>query len=232
MKQHLGSRMKKVAVFIDWENLRLDIHHIQRTHINRRDITFNYNSIRDITFLIHSFIDTSEDISKIFFYTALPLSQDEIDKKAKPLPQEIQSKITAYASTTSEKIRKIHKQVSSFIKHIAFEEYFAVRLGELKISGFDPNGRPIISQKQVDMLLGLDISHIAYQKLADKVIIFCKDTDITPALKCARVNGLEVIIASIKEGYKVADKLRKHSDVLRERSLITIANNLKGVSND
>lgn len=81
--------MKKVAVFIDWENLRLDIHHIQRTHINRRDITFNYNSIRDITFLIHSFIDTSEDISKIFFYTALPLSQDEIDKKAKPLPQEI-----------------------------------------------------------------------------------------------------------------------------------------------
>lgn len=74
--------MKKVVVFIDWENLRLDIHNIQRTHKERKNITFNYNNVSNISFLIKQFIDIDkEEISKIFFYTALPLSDEEINKE-------------------------------------------------------------------------------------------------------------------------------------------------------
>jgi len=40
------------------------------------------------------------------------------------------------------------------------------------------NGKPIINQKQVDMLLGLDISPVSYMKLVDNILIFCKDSDI------------------------------------------------------
>ncbi|MBX7490220.1 NYN domain-containing protein [Helicobacter turcicus] len=221
--------MKKVAIFIDWENLRLDIHNIQRTHKERKNITFNYNDVSNISFLIKQFIDANEEISKIFFYTALPLSEEEINKELdryKKKNPEIFKKFLEYKKDKSRSMKEIRQKIHYFIKHIAFEDYFAVRLGELKVSGFDDSGKPIINQKQVDMLLGLDISHIAYEKLADRVIIFCKDTDIIPALKCARINGLEVIIASIKEGYKIADKLKKHSDRIREKSLLDISNNL------
>ncbi|WP_334098142.1 NYN domain-containing protein, partial [Helicobacter typhlonius] len=145
-------------------------------------------------------------------------------KKKNP---EIFKKILEYNEHKNNSMGEIRQKIIDFVKHIAFEDYFAVRLGELKLSGFDSNGKPIINQKQVDMLLGLDISHIAYQKLADKAMVFCKDTDIIPALKCARTNGLEVVIASLKEGYKIADKLKKHSDIIREKSLLEVSNALK-----
>ncbi|CUU39234.1 NYN domain-containing protein [Helicobacter typhlonius] len=223
--------MKKVVVFIDWENLRLDIHNIQRTHKERKNITFNYNNVSNISFLIKQFIDIDkEEISKIFFYTALPLSDEEINKELsryKKKNPEIFKKILEYNEHKNNSMGEIRQKIIDFVKHIAFEDYFAVRLGELKLSGFDSNGKPIINQKQVDMLLGLDISHIAYQKLADKAMVFCKDTDIIPALKCARTNGLEVVIASLKEGYKIADKLKKHSDIIREKSLLEVSNALK-----
>ncbi|WP_334095688.1 hypothetical protein [Helicobacter typhlonius] len=163
--------MKKVVVFIDWENLRLDIHNIQRTHKERKNITFNYNNVSNISFLIKQFIDIDkEEISKIFFYTALPLSDEEINKELsryKKKNPEIFKKILEYNEHKNNSMGEIRQKIIDFVKHIAFEDYFAVRLGELKLSGFDSNGKPIINQKQVDMLLGLDISHIAYQKLAD-----------------------------------------------------------------
>ena len=56
-------------------------------------------------------------------------------------------------------------------------------------------GTPIFEQKQVDMLLGLDVAHISYCRLADRALILCcNDTDMIPAMKLARVNGLQVIV--------------------------------------
>lgn len=62
--------MKKLAIFIDWENLRLDIQNIQRRNKN---IHFNYNDASSVMQLIHSFICDDEEIYRIFFYTAQPL---------------------------------------------------------------------------------------------------------------------------------------------------------------
>lgn len=67
------------------------------------------------------------------------------------------------------------------------------------------------------MLLELDISHIAYNKLVDRILVFSKDNDIIPALKCARINGLSVFIAHITNGFKIANKLKLHSDGIREK---------------
>ena len=72
-----------------------------------------------------------------------------------------------------------------------------------------------MNQKQVDMLLGLDIAHVSYQRLVDRILVFCKDTDIVPALKCARINGLQVCLAHIKEGFAIVAELKKHVDISR-----------------
>ncbi len=88
------------------------------------------------------------------------------------------------------------------------------------VNGLKPNGYPMLSQKQVDMLLGLDISHVAHMKLADEVLIFSKDTDMIPAMKVARINGLSVVIANFSESNHIAPGLVKHCDIMRTRSFV------------
>ncbi|WP_221272315.1 hypothetical protein [Helicobacter gastrofelis] len=56
---------------------------------------------------------------------------------------------------------------------------------------------------------------MAYNKLVDCILVFCKDTDIVPALKCARINGLNVSVAHLEHGFQVAKKLKVHSDGIR-----------------
>lgn len=211
--------MKKVAVFVDWENLRLDIQNFQKTHKQRNQVRFNYNNISDITSLISKSVGEKEEIYRIFFYTAEPLSLDTECKKHQHFQKGLQIFKDKNANQY-EKMENLRGKILNFIQELSFQDYFAVRLGELKLRGFMED-KPIIQQKQVDMLLGLDISHVAYQKLVDKIIVFCKDTDIIPALKCARINGLTVSLAHITEGYKIPNRLKKHVDLIKEISLIS-----------
>lgn len=206
--------MKKLAIFIDWENLRLDIQNIQRRNKN---IQFNYNDASSVMQLIHSFICDDEEIYRIFFYTAQPLDleAESQNPKNKWLKDYIKNHTTEYA-----KMSQILPKIKKLLENISFCEYVALRLGELKLRGLDSNNKLIINQKQVDMLLGLDISHIAYNKLTDRILVFSKDNDIIPALKCARTNGLNVFIAHITGGFKIANKLKLHSDGIRERELL------------
>lgn len=210
--------MKKVAIFIDWENLRKDIEQCQKCSKHRDLIQFDYNSIDDIVRLVYQPLQHDEEIYRIFYYTAEPLSLELELKNSKnnDIKQSIQK--LKNQSEKWEKHEKLRKKILANIEQIAFKDYFAVRLGKLKLQGFNKE-RPIINQKQVDMLLGLDIAHVAYQKLVDRILVFCKDTDIVPALKCARINGLQVCLAHLEEGFSIAAELKKHVDMIRKISL-------------
>lgn len=65
--------MKKVAIFIDWENLRKEIEHCQKYNKASRK-AINYNNIDDIAALIQKPLQKDEEIYRIFYYTAEPLS--------------------------------------------------------------------------------------------------------------------------------------------------------------
>lgn len=209
--------MKKVAIFVDWENLRKEIESIQNIH--SKCLNFNYNNVTDVSRLLKCPIDESKEVLvlyRIFFYTAEPVSFEiKLQKANKSMKNKInkfkQSNIQKY-----EKMENLRKKIISFIKEISFEDYFALRLGEARLQNFDKDNNPIISQKKVDMLLGLDISHLAYNKLVDQIIVFCKDTDIVPALKCARTNGLNVSLVHLKNGWKMPNSLKKHTDTIIE----------------
>lgn len=205
----------KVAIFVDWENLRKDIESIQRINADFKE-KFDYSNAKQVSKLIKSFINENEQLYRIFFYTAQPLDLETKinDKNYKWLEEYKQAN-----NERCEKMSKIAEKIRCFIKNISFEEYFALRLGELQLQGKDDKGNLIINQKQVDMLLGLDISHIAYNKLADSILVFCKDSDMLPALKCARINGLNVFIAHIENGFKITEKLRVHSDLIRIKNV-------------
>ena len=72
-------------------------------------------------------------------------------------------------------------------------------------------------QKEVDMLMGLDIAWIAGQRLVDKVVLLTGDADMIPAINFARERGMLVFVA--KFGYYLSDKLREHADGVVEFNL-------------
>lgn len=195
--------IKKVAVFIDWENIRKGLFE-RATKIIKKKV--DYNNPSNLMKLINSFIlESQEEIFRVFLYLS------------RPLP---------YAYHNGQKIefsiQPAYQKHKMFVESIGKNDYIALRSGRLKFRGYDQKKQPIFTQKQVDMLLGLDIAHISYRKLVDRILIFSCDTDIVPALKTARINGLQVIIAICPDVQQVDDELRLHSDFIREIKFIDI----------
>ncbi len=211
--------MKKVALFVDWDNLRSSIVKIQKEK-DFRD--FDFNNPSNLSLLFRSFIKDDEEIYRIFFYTSLPVTIEHIHSR---LSTKNQKKFNKFLEKND--YQKRIDMINEFINNIVCEEYIALRTGKLQVRGLKSTGFPDLVQKQVDMLIGLDISHISYLKLADKVIVLSKDTDMTPALKVARTNGMEAIIAVLEEDSKLSSHLVKHSDNIRKISLIKISKQIK-----
>ncbi|WP_243358541.1 NYN domain-containing protein [Fundidesulfovibrio terrae] len=72
-------------------------------------------------------------------------------------------------------------------------------------------------QKEVDMLMGLDIAWMAARGMVDKIVLLTGDADMIPAMNFAREHGLLVFVA--KFGYYLSDKLRDHADGVVEFNL-------------
>ncbi len=211
--------MKKVAFFVDWDNLRKTIEQINKVVKIKN---FNFNNASHISTLFKNFLCENEEFYRIFFYTAKPLSSEEIKSQLSKKDKEIYK--------NENQINKVFDIASKFLKDIVSEDFIALRTGKLKVRGLK-NSKPAIIQKQVDMLIGLDISEISYKKLADKIVVFSKDTDMIPALKTARINGLTVSIANFKESNFISDDIILHSDLVCEKSLKEIANKIKKPTN-
>ncbi|GFK95997.1 hypothetical protein NNJEOMEG_03871 [Fundidesulfovibrio magnetotacticus] len=72
-------------------------------------------------------------------------------------------------------------------------------------------------QKEVDMLMGLDIAWMAARAMVHKIVLLTGDADMIPAMNFAREHGMLVFVA--KFGYYLSDKLRDHADGVVEFTL-------------
>ena len=70
-----------------------------------------------------------------------------------------------------------------------------------------------ITQKGVDMKIGLDISTLALKKQVDQIILISGDSDFVPASKLARREGIDFILDPLWAHIK--DDLWEHIDGLR-----------------
>ncbi len=73
-----------------------------------------------------------------------------------------------------------------------------------------------ISQKGVDMRIGVDIASLAFKKQVDRIILISGDSDFVPAAKQARREGIDFILDPMRSPIK--DDLFEHIDGIRTKA--------------
>lgn len=114
-----------------------------------------------------------------------------------------------------------------WLKELAQKDLFAVRRGVLKFRGFKPKRtlapealltdddfKMDFEQKGVDMRIGLDIANFANQNSVDRIILVTGDTDCIPAMKYARIAGLQIVLAEFNN-HRLSPELLWHTDIKR-----------------
>ncbi len=68
---------------------------------------------------------------------------------------------------------------------------FHVREGTLAYRGRDATtGKPILEQKRVDLMLGLDMALLAAKRQISDVVLFSGDSDLLPAVDVVKTEGV------------------------------------------
>ena len=192
---------KKTAVIIDWDNVRKGL--FEAATKKDKELKVNYFESNTLKKLVESFIDEDEELFRTFLYLTKPYYPE---KKV----------LSRFNESLRAKSQKVAENQKNFIKNIGICEFVAIRQGKLKFRGMDQKGNPIFVQKQVDMLMGLDIAHLSYNRLVERILFFCGDSDLIPALKIARKNGIQVVLAYCPDIYEInLDELKLHSDIIR-----------------
>lgn len=82
----------------------------------------------------------------------------------------------------------------------------------------DNDIEPIFEQKGVDMRIGIDIATLSFKRHVNRIILFSGDTDMMPAIKLARIEGVQVVMVQVGN-HKLRHTLVEHSDFVRKLSV-------------
>lgn len=67
------------------------------------------------------------------------------------------------------------------------------------------------------MLLGIDMAEISIKHFVDKVVLIGYDSDMSPALKLARTNGIQTEIIIFEDiQSSIGPSLTKHCDFIKK----------------
>lgn len=70
-----------------------------------------------------------------------------------------------------------------------------------------------LTQKMVDIKIGLDIATLAYEKLVERIVLVSGDSDFVPAAKLARTKGIDFLLDPLWS--RTTDSLNEHVDGIR-----------------
>jgi uncharacterized LabA/DUF88 family protein len=161
---------------------------------------------------------------RVFYYDALPYSR--------PATNPISQERIDFGSTP------IARSMMRLLDEVELKENFALRKGFLLLQGWKLNAKterslrqqttlqasdiePNLSQKGVDMRIGLDIAWISIKALVDAILLVTADSDFIPAMKFARKEGIRLILYSFDQS--VVRDLKAHSDIVIPGGEISLA---------
>lgn len=229
--------LKRTAVLIDAGLLRVKIKQALRAQLRHVGASLHradgsLKQIHDLTtpqeyaarvvrFAKNCIEPKQEEIYRIFFYDCPPYEAGP--SPIKPHPLGAATPIVEPAAITHQ------KQVMDILRG---EEYFAVRTGELSFDGWLPlsdslndvitTGRaftandfkPLIRQKGIDLKIGVDTTLLAKDRLVERLVLVACDSDLVPAMKLARREGVQIVLVSL--GASVKKLLKEHADIYRK----------------
>jgi len=115
----------------------------------------------------------------------------------------------------TEEQRQRFSRAQGFFRALQRTPRFEVRRGRLSYRGLDSEGKPIFEQKQVDLLLGVDLMLHATKGNVDEIFLIAGDSDFIPAIRAVKSEGILVYLV---HGAKPHDDLLDEAD---ERIQIT-----------
>ncbi|MBW8461291.1 NYN domain-containing protein [Acidovorax sp.] len=114
--------------------------------------------------------------------------------------------------------------------HLSRLPLMALRLGELSFNGWSIAARkldrapgekfeivagdlkPAITQKGVDMRIGMDIAALTLKKQAQVIVLVTGDSDFVPAMKFPRRECAQLYLAPL--GHRIKETMYEHSDLV------------------
>ena len=163
----------------------------------------------------HEVFSTPPDLFRIYYYDCKPLESSPRNP--------ITGENINFASTPTARAKKHLLEGLEKLPHTA------IRLGKLDHHGWEINdanikkavksnwntskfkASPAITQKRVDMKIGLDIAWLALNRFSDAIVLIASDSDFVPILKFARTHG--IITYLVRFGHGVQKELLVHTDV-------------------
>lgn len=158
------------------------------------------------------------DLLRIYYYDARPAT----NRLTNPISREEIN----LAET------EVYRRNISFLDKLELKQNIALRLGELSANGWklkrstldDPviQTRALVSddltmdieQKGVDLRIGLDIARLSMARLVQTIVVVTGDSDLVPAFKFARREGVRVVLSHM--GHGVMRNLKAHADLVLE----------------
>jgi uncharacterized LabA/DUF88 family protein len=201
--------MKKVAVLLDGGHVLSELHKL----VGHRQPTADEVE----GFARKCYDPLKEDLFRIYYYDCPPFD-GKAKNPATGVHEDFKTK-PEYAARTR------------FYSQLASKDAFAFRAGSLKCQGYrirpravsdyfqqgksivETDLQPNLRQKGVDIKIGLDISWLASKKIVDRIILCTNDSDFIPAMKFARREGVQVVIATL--ALHLRAELREHCDECR-----------------
>jgi len=161
-----------------------------------------------------------EELFRIFYYDCEPFDREVTN----PVDG---SKVNYQASPA-------HAARKRFFFELGQTDFVALRRGELKARGWEFSAAyrralmagtpaaaprpgdvyPNFEQKGVDMRIGIDVATLSLKKIVDHIVLFSGDTDMIPALKLARREGLQVFVVKL-DTWPLKHNLVEDSDGVR-----------------
>jgi len=177
---------------------------------------------KDLFTMCISHLDDRNDLYRIFFYDCPPLAKkahNPVSKRAIDFSRTPQYEFRIQLHRELIRLRKLALRLGRLsdsasgwvIKPESTKELLS---GKRKLSELTESDVYYdISQKGVDMRIGLDIASLAFKRLVKRIILVTGDADFVPAAKHARREGIDVILDPMWQN--ISDDLFEHIDGLK-----------------
>lgn len=160
-------------------------------------------------------------LHRVYYYDSVPLEGSQ----EKPLNG---GKIEFSNQLVATRSKQLFEQLRR-LPHVA------LRLGDLSFNGWavhrslldkatgdsvqvsQADLKPQITQKGVDMRIGMDIAALTLKKQAHVIVLVTGDSDFVPAMKFARREGAQLFLAPLK--HRIRAELYEHSDLILDFDL-------------